>query len=262
VWVFAAEPVPFVKSIAPKKGPAAGGTKVTITGGNLDHVTRVKFGGADAASFTVETKEGKTEIVAISPPGAGEVDVTLSNPNGTSVPGPADIFTYVSPRAPGEPPGSPVAPGPSTVIPPASGAGTASGSVLGFTATTRAGCRVSLLKRSITVKRPSRAVLKLTARGPGTCRGRLKLIVKVRAAKRRVATKTIASGSFSVASGKVRTVTLKLNAAGRTLLGRRHGRLAARLTILKLTPAPRAAESPMVRLALEKRPRLSAHAKK
>ena len=219
VWVFAAEPRPLVKGITPRKGPASGNTEVTISGSNFEHATAVKFGGADATRFTFNEKT--KQIVAFSPPGVGEVDVTVTNPNGTSDPGPADIFTYVSPRTPGEPPG-PTAPAPSQVILPASGAGSASGSVLGFTAAS--GCRVSLLKRSITVKRPSRAVLKLTARGPGTCRGRLKLVVRVRAAKRRVVTKTIASGSFSVPSGKLRTVTLKLNATGRSLLGRGHGR--------------------------------------
>ena len=132
--------------------------------------------------------------------------------------------------------------------------------VLGFFATS--GCRVSLVKRSVTVKRPSRAVLKLKGRGPGTCRGRLKLVVKVRAANRRVKTKTIASGGFSIPSGKVRTVTLKLNAAGRALLGLGRGRLAARLTILKLAPAPRAVQTPSVQLALEKKPRAPAHAKR
>jgi IPT/TIG domain/FG-GAP repeat len=245
VWLFAAEPRPLVKGIAPSKGPAAGGTKVTITGSNFEQVKTVKFGGADAASFTVKSR---TEIEAVSPPGTGEVDVTVTNPNGTSVPGPADVFTYVTPKKPN--PGETT--GTTELIPPDSGAETAAGSVLAFVATRTPGCRVSLQKRSITVKRPSRAVLKLTSKGLGTCRGALTLAVKVRASKTRFKMKTIATGSFSVPSGKVRTVTLKLNAAGRTLLGRGHGRLAARLTILKLTPAPRAAQRPAVRLALEK----------
>jgi hypothetical protein len=255
VWLFAAEPRPLVKGLTPSKGPAAGGTSVAITGSNFEQVKEVKFGAANAASFTVKSR---TEIVAVSPPGSGDVDVTITNPNGTSVPGPPDVFTYVAPRkaTTGEP-GEPAA-----LIPPASGGETGAASVLAFVATSTGGCRVSLLKRSITVKRPSRAVLKLTSKGPGTCRGRLKLAVKVKASKRRVETQTIAMGSFSVPSGKVRTVTLKLNAAGRALLGRGHGRLAARLTILKLAPAPSAAQSPAVRLAMEKKPRLSSRAKK
>jgi hypothetical protein len=258
VWVFAAEPLPLVKGIAPRKGPAAGGTEVTITGSNFEHVTQVKFGNADAVAFTNVPGHEKTEITAVSPPGSGVVDVTVTNLNGTSLPGLADAFEYVAPRKAG----AAEATDPAALIPPASGAETGTRSVLAFAATSTAGCRVSLLKRSITVKRPSRAVLKLTSKGPGTCRGTLKLAVKVRASKTRLRTKTIAAGSFSIPSGKVRTITLKLNAAGRTLLARGHGHLAARLTILKLLPGPRAAQSPAVRLSLEKKPRNSARAKK
>jgi hypothetical protein len=255
VWLFASEPRPLVKGLAPSKGPAAGGTKVTITGSNFEEVKEVKFGAANAVSFTVRSR---TEIAAVSPPGSGVVDVTVTNPNGTSVPGVPSAFEYVAPRRAG----AAEATDPAEPIPPASGAETGARSVLAFAATSSGGCRVSLLKRTITVKRPSGAVLKLTSKGAGTCRGRLKLAVKVRASKTRFKTKTIAAGSFSIPSGKVRTITLKLNAAGRTLLARGHGRLAARLTILKLLPGARAAQNPAVRLSLEKKPRLSAGAKK
>jgi hypothetical protein len=255
VWLFASEPRPLVKGLTPSKGPAAGGTKVTIAGSNFEEVKEVKFGAANAASFTVRSR---TEITAVSPPGSGVVDVTVTNPNGTSVPGLAAAFEYVAPRKAG----AAEATDPAELIPPASGAETGARSVLAFAATSAGGCRVSLLKRAITVKRPSRAVLKLSSKGRGTCRGTLKLAVKVRASKTRFKTKTIAAGSFSVPSGKVRTITLKLNAAGRTLLARGHGRLAARLTILKLLPGARAAQNPAVRLSLEKKPRLSTRAKK
>ena len=55
---------PFIASISPDNGPAAGGTSVVITGRNS---TAVTFGANAAASFTVD---GDTQITAISPPQA------------------------------------------------------------------------------------------------------------------------------------------------------------------------------------------------
>jgi alpha-tubulin suppressor-like RCC1 family protein len=83
--------IPTVTKVEPASGPAAGGTSVTITGTNLTGATAVKFGQANATSFTVETE---TKITAVSPPGAGTVDVTVSTPSGTSPTSPADRFGY------------------------------------------------------------------------------------------------------------------------------------------------------------------------
>ena len=81
-----------VDSIAPSNGPPPGGTTVTITGLFFTGATAVHFGGTAAASFTFVSD---TQISAVSPAGAGTVDVTVTTPNGTSATSSADLFTYV-----------------------------------------------------------------------------------------------------------------------------------------------------------------------
>jgi len=44
----------------------------------------------------VITVVSDTEITVTSPPGSGTVDVTVATPNGTSVTGAADQFSYSS----------------------------------------------------------------------------------------------------------------------------------------------------------------------
>jgi hypothetical protein len=244
VWAFAAEPRPLVTGVPPGKGPAAGGTPVTITGANFNDVSAVRFGATSAASFTVNSS---TEIKAVSPPGTGVVDVTVTNATGTSSTGDADHFEYLtSKKGKKDPPGQTI-----ELVGPTTGTSAGTGAVLAFVATTGGTCRVTLLGRTITVKSHSRAVLRLLSSAPGRCTGKLKLQVRVRSGKR-VKTRTIAAGSFSIASGKVRTVTLKLNATGRALLAARHGRLGASLTIFRLSPVPATTQTTSVRLALQK----------
>jgi hypothetical protein len=245
VWAFGAEPRPLIASVIPNKGPAAGGKVVTITGTNLREVSAVRFGAA-SAGFTIDAAE-PNEIKAVSPPGTGVVDVTVTNATGPSSTGESDRFEYLTATK-----GKKDTTGQTTeLVGPAIGTGAATGSVLAFVATTGGTCRVSLLGRTIAVTSHSRAVLRLKSSAPGTCSGKLKLLVRVRSGKR-VKTKTIAAGSFSIASGKARTVTLKLNAAGRALLTARHGRLGASLTIFRLTPVPSTTQTTSVRLALQK----------
>lgn len=83
---------PAVASVAPNSGPA--GTTVTIAGGGFTTATAVHFGGAPATSFTVI---GNEQINAVAPAGAGTVDITVTNPSGTSSISPVDRFTYLSP---------------------------------------------------------------------------------------------------------------------------------------------------------------------
>jgi hypothetical protein len=84
-------PAPTVAKVEPTSGPAAGGTSVTITGTNLANAGSVKFGSNNAASYTVNSA---TSITAVSPPGAGTVDVTVTTGGGTSATSEADRFTY------------------------------------------------------------------------------------------------------------------------------------------------------------------------
>jgi hypothetical protein len=90
----AAGKTPTVTSLIPKHATHAGGTSVTITGSNFTGTTAVRFGGINAASFTVNSN---TMITAVSPPG-GEgtsVQVGVTTPAGGSASTPADFFFYM-----------------------------------------------------------------------------------------------------------------------------------------------------------------------
>ncbi|MGK8524416.1 IPT/TIG domain-containing protein [Nocardia asteroides] len=81
--------VPSLASISPAAGPAAGGNTVTLTGTGFAGVTAVRFGATAASSFTVVSN---TQITAVAPAGTGTVQVTVTNPNGTSN---GVTYTYV-----------------------------------------------------------------------------------------------------------------------------------------------------------------------
>jgi hypothetical protein len=86
-------PAPAVTRVTPAKGPAAGGTAVTITGAHFGGVSGVSFGGVSAPSFTVRSA---TSILAVVPSGSpGLVDVRVSSPAGTSAIVTGDHFKYV-----------------------------------------------------------------------------------------------------------------------------------------------------------------------
>jgi hypothetical protein len=75
---------PTVKQVEPNTGPAAGGTSVTLRGTNFNGTTAVRFGSANATTFTVNSG---TSITAVSPAltgGSAIVDVTVTTPEGTS----------------------------------------------------------------------------------------------------------------------------------------------------------------------------------
>ena len=85
------EPVPTVTGVSPRLGSTAGGATVTITGLNLTGASAVRFGSAEAGSFTVESS---TAITAVAPPGTGTVDIRVTTEAGVSPAGAADRFTY------------------------------------------------------------------------------------------------------------------------------------------------------------------------
>ena len=85
---------PVISGVSPSSGPNGGGTSVTISGSSLTGVTAVSFGTVAATSFTVE---GDTTVVATVPAHAdGVVDVTVTNPAGTSANVAADQYTYTA----------------------------------------------------------------------------------------------------------------------------------------------------------------------
>ena len=84
--------IPAVAQLTPQSGPAAGGTSVVINGQGLTGATTVAFGGVVAPAFTVDSD---TQITAISPPGSGVVDVTVTTSGGVSPVTVVDRFTYL-----------------------------------------------------------------------------------------------------------------------------------------------------------------------
>jgi hypothetical protein len=86
---------PTIKKLSAKKGPAAGGTLVTITGTSFLGVTAVDFGATPATSFTVNSP---TSITAVSPAQTtGAVEVVVTTPNGESGFTSKDQFKYGAP---------------------------------------------------------------------------------------------------------------------------------------------------------------------
>jgi hypothetical protein len=82
---------PTVTGIQPSSGPTIGGTSVTISGTNLAGATAVRFGSSEAKSFKVQSS---STIAAVSPPGTGVVDVSVTTGAGTSGTGAADQYLY------------------------------------------------------------------------------------------------------------------------------------------------------------------------
>ena len=85
-------PVPVVTSITPDRGPIQGGTDVTITGTGLRGTTSVRFGGVEAARFTVNSDTSITATTALGMAvGSCSVDVTHAGGNSQA----NSLYTYV-----------------------------------------------------------------------------------------------------------------------------------------------------------------------
>ena len=84
---------PAVTAVSPAAGPLAAGTVVTITGDDLGGATAVNFGSTPVTIFTTDTAN---QIVLAAPAAtsAATVDVTVTNPDGTSATSAADKFTF------------------------------------------------------------------------------------------------------------------------------------------------------------------------
>ena len=83
-----------VTGVSPAAGPLAGGTPVTITGTGFTGATLVDFGTTPVSNFTVNSSG--TQITLTSPAGTGTVDITVTGPGGTTIPSPADEFTFLA----------------------------------------------------------------------------------------------------------------------------------------------------------------------
>jgi hypothetical protein len=126
--LFEAEgPPPAVTRLSAKKGPAAGGTSVTITGTNFTRASTVRFGSTPATSVVVESTRS---IIATSPPGtAGRVEVVVDTQNGASAATNKARFTYEGPTVTGLSPASGPDAGGSAVTVTGSGFATGAGTI-------------------------------------------------------------------------------------------------------------------------------------
>ncbi len=209
-----------VTSVSPSAGLTAGGSSVTISGANLSRVTAVEFGASNAASFTITSS---TSITAISPPGAGTVDMAVTSPAGTSAVVSGDRFSYQAAPPPQAPPGStPVTA--STQTPGQTSQTPAQISVL---ATVDRSSAVAIVSRTLNV-RGGRTAIKLRCLGQGDCTSKLYLRVEVQTRTRGRAPKTrfltVAEGSFSLRAGGTGSFRVRLSRAGQALLrDSRHG---------------------------------------
>jgi len=87
--------VPVVKKLSAKKGPAGGGTLITITGSHITGATGVLFGQTPATEFEVLSDQS---LSVYSPPGtSGTAEVTVTNQFGPSAPVSGDRFKYEKP---------------------------------------------------------------------------------------------------------------------------------------------------------------------
>lgn len=83
---------PAVSGLSPTVGATAGGTTVTLTGTELEHVTGVTFGGAAATGIE---HVSNTALRAVTPPGPpGQVPVSVEDDLGDKAA--AGMFTFVS----------------------------------------------------------------------------------------------------------------------------------------------------------------------
>ena len=90
-FTFTSPPGPEVTGITPSEGTETGGTEVTISGSEFVSGATVSFGGSEATDVKVDSP---SSITAISPPGVGTVDVTVTTGAGTSPKSSEDRFHY------------------------------------------------------------------------------------------------------------------------------------------------------------------------
>ncbi|MGH9072011.1 MAG: IPT/TIG domain-containing protein, partial [Acidimicrobiales bacterium] len=90
---------PGVTDVAPPQGPAAGGTKVAITGFDLTGARRVSFGSVGAASFSCTSATSCTAVSAAGSP--GPVHVVVTTRAGASPETASSQFTYLAPTVAG-----------------------------------------------------------------------------------------------------------------------------------------------------------------
>jgi hypothetical protein len=118
------------------------------------------------------------------------------------------------------------------------------------------GGEIALTSASIAVKSDGMALVKLACTGDEECAGKLifsaKTTSKAKDAKKRSRTVTLGTARFSIAAGRTITVKIRLDAAGRALLGTDHGRVNANLAVLEFAPSPSLTHTESVQLVRQK----------
>lgn len=92
---------PTITGVNPSSGDAGSVTSLIVSGTNLFGITSVDVGGVSVTGFSVNA--AGTQISSVFAPStlpAGSVDVTATNPGGTSAITPADVFTYLPTATP------------------------------------------------------------------------------------------------------------------------------------------------------------------
>jgi hypothetical protein len=84
---------PLVQSVSPAAGPAAGGTRVTITGSGLSGATAVAVGATDLLEVTVTSDRRITGVLPAQPAGTEQVTVTTAEGTSPWRPGADVTFT-------------------------------------------------------------------------------------------------------------------------------------------------------------------------
>ena len=105
---------PTISSVSPVAGPDVGGTAVSIFGTNLTNATSVTFGGAAAASYTIDSD---VKITATTPAGtAGAADVSVVTVGGTATAAAAYAFVSAPTISSVSPAAGPVAGGATVTV--------------------------------------------------------------------------------------------------------------------------------------------------
>jgi len=191
--------------------------------------------------------------------GKGEFgwSVGLSGDGGTAlIGGPGDAekvgaaWVFATP-APVPAPGSSTVTVTVTSPVPAISPSTTTSAKQGIAGTKAAGGRVLLASATVIVRRNGRAQVKLECAAAVTCRGNLRLTLRVRVkGKRRARTIGLGTARFVIAPGRTSIVEPALGSAGRSRLRAAHGRLAAGLAIAVSSPGPSSKQTHAVRLVL------------
>jgi phospholipase C len=154
-----------VVQVKPSSGPADACSAVVIRGYGFTGATSVSFGAQPAVAEVVDSD---TVMVAVSPPGSGTVDVTVSSPQGTTAATKADRFKYTHPvpqlfSPAAHPAGGPTDGGTTVRL---SGSGFAGATAVMF-GSTPAQFRVTANNSITALSPPGNGTVDITVTGPG-----------------------------------------------------------------------------------------------